>query len=66
MCVETLGYIPRYMSKTSNNNKVLINNCHAVLHFELYITVTWGIRYIDEGFLIWIILSTYLSYKAVN
>jgi len=30
------------------------------------IIVKWGIRYIDEGFLIWIILSKCLSHEAVN
>ena len=25
-----------------------------------------GIRYIDEGFLVWIILSMYQSYEALN
>jgi len=28
--------------------------------------MTWNIRYIDEGFLVWIIPLTYLSHEAVN
>jgi len=52
----------------SNNNKVLINNSSCDLAIQVVytrITVTWDIRYKDEGFLIWIIPSTYLSHEAV-
>jgi len=36
MCVETLGHIPRYMGRASNNsNKVLINN--LLYYFEIRI-----------------------------
>jgi len=69
MCVGTLGHIPRYMGRTSNNNKVLINNssCGFVIRVVyIRITVTWGIRYIDEDFLVWIISSTYLSHGTIN
>jgi len=69
MCVRTLGYKPRYMGRTSNNNKMLINNslcCFTIRIVYTQITLTKGIRYIDEGFLIWIIPLTYLSYEAVN
>jgi len=55
MRVGTLGHIPRYMGRTSNNNKVLINNLScgfAIRVVYTQIMVTWGIRYIDEGFLI--------------
>jgi len=45
MCVGTLGHIPRYMSRMSNNNnKVLINNslcCYAIRIVYTWITVTW-------------------------
>ena len=70
MCVETLGHIHRYMDRmSSNNNKVLISNslyCFIIWLVYTQITVTWVIRYIDEGFLIWIIPSTYLSHEVVN
>jgi len=69
MCVGTLGYIPRYMGRMSNNNKMLINNssrCFANQVVYIRIMVTWDIKYIDEGFLVWIIPSTYLSHKAAN
>ena len=68
MCVGTLGHIPRYMGRMSNNNKMLINNsscCFAIRDVYTRITVKWGIWYIDESFLIWIIPSTYLSHEAV-
>ena len=71
MWVETLGHIPRYMGRTSsnnNNNKRLINNllyCFVIRIVCIQITITWDIRYIDEGFLVWIILSTYLSHEIV-
>ena len=63
----TLGHIPRYMGRTSNNNKILINNslCFAIQVVYIQITITWDMRYIDEGFLIWIIPSMYLSHEAV-
>jgi len=54
---------------SNNNNKMSINNslCYFVIQVVYTrITITWGIRYIDEGFLIWIISSTYLSREAVN
>jgi len=62
----TPGHIPRYMCRTSNNNKMLINNslyyfATRVVYTE--ITVTWGIRYIYEGFLVWIIPSMYSLMK---
>ena len=49
------------------NNKMLINNslCFAIRVVYIKITMMWDIRYIDEGFLIWVILSMYLSYEAV-
>ena len=53
MCVEMLGHIPRYTGRTNNNNKMLINNslcCFAIRVVYTQITVTWGIRYIDEDF----------------
>ena len=65
----TLGHILRYMCQTSNNNKLLINNslsCFATQVVYTWITVKWGIGYIDEGFLIWIIPMTYFSHEAVN
>ena len=61
-------HILKYMSQTSNNNKILINNssCYfAIPVLYTHITVKWGIRYIDEGFLVWIIPSMYLSHEAV-
>ena len=53
--VGTLGHIPRYIGRTSNNNKILTNN--LLCYFAIRVvytrsTVTWGIRYIDEGFLV--------------
>jgi len=57
------------MGQMTNNNKMLINNsfcCFAIRVVYTRITVTWGIRHIDEGFLIWTIPSTYQSYEAVN
>ena len=62
-------HILRNMDWTSNNNKMLINNSlYSFANQVVYtqITVTRAIRYIDEGFLIWIIPSTYLSHEAVN
>jgi len=69
MCVGTRGHKPKYMGRMSNNNNnnnnnnnMLNNNllCYFAIQFVYtQITVTWGIRYIDEGFLIWIILSMY-------
>jgi len=47
---------------SSNNNKMLINNsssCFAIQVVYIQITVKLSIWYIDKGFLIWIILSTY-------
>ena len=35
MCIGTLEYIPRYMSRTSNNNKVLINNSSRGFAFRV-------------------------------
>ena len=57
MCVGTLGHIHRYMGRMCNNNynKMLINNllcCFAIWVVYTRITVTWDIRYIDEGFLV--------------
>ena len=66
----TLWHIPRYMGrKSSNNNKVLINNSSCDFTVRVVYTrntITLGIRYIGEGFLIWIIPSTYLSHEVVN
>jgi len=64
----TTGQIPRYMGQTSKNNKILINN--SLTYFTIRVvyiqmTITWGIWYRDESFLIWIISSTYLSYEAI-
>jgi len=68
MSVGTLGHIPRYMGRMSNNNKMLINNsswCFTIRIVYTRITVKWGIWYIDKGFLIWIISSMYLFHEAV-
>jgi len=69
MCVGTLVYIPRHLSKISNNNK----RCQLIIHC---LFSNWGhmdldygnVRYMvyDVGFLVWIIPSTYLSHKGVN
>jgi len=61
-------HIPRYMGRTSIIIKCWYNNssCCFFRLYELRTTVTWGIRHIDEGFLIWIIPSTYLSHEVVN
>jgi len=69
MCVGTLEHIPRYMGRMSNNNNKIINNlsCSFVIRVVYTrITVTWSIRYINEGFLIWIIPLMYLSHEALN
>jgi len=53
----------------SNNNKrcQLITHCmFAIRAIYTRITVTWGIRYIDEDFFVWIIPSTYLSHEVIN
>ena len=50
MPVHILGYMGR-----TSNNKVLINNllCYfAIRVVYTQITITWDIRYIDEGFLV--------------
>jgi len=44
MCVGTLGLIPRYMGRTSNDNKMLINN--LLCYFAIQVvyarsTITW-------------------------
>ena len=55
MCVGMLGHMPKYKDRMSNNNKVLINNlsCGFVIRVVYTrIMVTWGLRYIDEGFLV--------------
>ena len=48
-------HMPRYMGRTSNNNKILINNlscCFVSRVVYTQNTVTWGIRYIYSwGFL---------------
>ena len=66
---RTPEHILRYMSRTSsnNNNNMLINNtlCFAIRVVYIQITITWDIRYIDEGFLIRIIPSTNLSHEAM-
>ena len=57
------------MGRMSNNNKMSINNlsrCFAIRVVYIRITVKWGIWYIDEGFLIWIIPSMYLSHEVVT
>jgi len=70
VCIGTLGHIPRYMDRmSSNNNKMLIDNslcCFTIRVIYTRITVTWDIRYIDEGFLVWIVPSMHLSHEAVN
>jgi len=69
MRVGMLGHIPKYIGKTSNNNKILINNsfyCFTIQVVYTRILVKWGIRYIDKGFFVWIIPSMYLSHEAVN
>ena len=55
------------MGRMSNNNKILINNslCFTIQVVCIQITITWDIRYIDEGFLVWISPLTYLSHEAV-
>jgi len=68
MCVGILRHIPKYMDRMTNNNKMLINDSSyyfAVRVVYTQITVKWGIRYIDESFLVWIISSTYLSHEAI-
>ena len=65
---HTPVHILRYMGHTSNNNKILINNslCYfAIRVVYIQLTITWDIRYIDEGFLFWIIPSMFLSHEAV-
>ena len=76
MCAGTRGHKPKYMGRMSNNNNnnnnnnnMLNNNllCYFAIQFVYtQITMKWGIRYIDEGFLIWIMPSTYLSHEAIN
>jgi len=47
VCVRTLGRIPRYIGRTSNNNKMLINNslcCFAIRVVYTRSTVIWGIH----------------------
>jgi len=64
----TPRHIPRYMDQMSNDNKILINNllcCFAIRVVYIQITITWDIWYMDEGFLIWIIPSMYLTHEAV-
>jgi len=44
MCVGMLGHIPRYMGRTSNNNKLLINNMLCSFATRVVYarsTVTW-------------------------
>ena len=64
----TTGHIPKYMGWGSNNNKMLLNNslcCFAIGVVYIQITIMWSIWYIDKGFLVWIIPSTYLSHKII-
>jgi len=65
MCIGILGHKPRYMGRLSNNNNILINNslCSAIRVVYIQITKMWDIRYIDEGFVVQIIPSTYLSHE---
>ena len=70
MCAGTLVHIPRHLSRTSYNNKryqliiryVFCNSGHMDLDYD---DMRYMI-YIDEGFLICIIPSTYLSHEATN
>ena len=65
---HTPVHILRYLGRTSNNNKMLINNslCYfAIQVVYIQITITWDIWYIDDGFLVWIIPSMCLSHETV-
>jgi len=50
VCIGTLGHLPRYMDKASdNNNKALINNslCYfATRVVYTWSTITWDMVYI--------------------
>jgi len=69
MCDGTLVYIPRHLSKTSDNNKrcQLIIRCMFCNSSRINLVYD-DVRYMvyDEGFLVWIIPSTYLCYEVIN
>ena len=69
MCVGTLVHIPRHLDRMSNNNKrCQLIICCLFCNSDRINLVYDDVRYMvyDEGFLVWIIPSTYLSYEVIN